>query len=175
MSSVFKGDTKNTKYFKFKLENENITYTIPQTVIDGSDTIQFVTSWYKQNIPGSTEPMVAYNYTDNPVVNINLKFHEDMWREANLDTDGYKDVINKFASLVYPSNNGQIIKPPYCLIYYDEYVYRGYFSNIRINQSGVVRNGYKTTCEISSTFNIIKKYAPIQSGVGSGFRTYFSN
>lgn len=174
LTSLF-SNTKNGQNFKFRLESENVTYSIPQSVVDGSDTVQFTSSWSKQNVSGSTEPMVAFNYVDNPTVNVNLKFHEDMWREAGLDTSGYQEVISKFAAMIYPGVKGQKITPPYSLVYIDEYVYRGFFTNIRINQYGVIRNGYKTSCEISSTFNIIKRYAPMQTGVGTGFRTYFSD
>ena len=166
-------DSINTKFFKFKLENEDKIYVIPQTINDGSDTIQFSANWSKLNLPGSTEPMVAFNYTDAPVTNVNLKFHEDMWQEANLDKSGYLDVINKFASLSYPGSKNQTIVPPYVMIYIDNYVYRGYFTNIRINQYGLIRNGYKIMCEISSAFTIIKRYAPIQLDVASKFRVYF--
>lgn len=165
-------NTLNTRFFKFKLEAEGTTYTIPQSVNDGSDVIQFQSNWTQTNISGSTEPNVAFNYVSAPTMNINLKFHEDMWRECGLKQSGYKNVINKFASMIYPSGKSTI-KPPYCLIYFDNFTYRGYFTSIRINQSGVMRNGYKTTCEISSTFVVIKKYAPTQLGVASGFRTYF--
>lgn len=167
-------ENENNRFFRFKLENENKIYVIPQTVNDGSDTIQFSTSWSKLNIPGSTEPMVAYNYTDAPVVNINLKFHEDMWKDAGLNVEGYSEVINKFASLAYPGSRGQVIIPPYVMVYIGTYVYRGYFSNIRINQSGLIRHGHKTICEISSSFTIIRRYAPVQLEVANKFRTYFT-
>lgn len=183
-------DYMKNNYFRFRVEGEGLTYTIPQTVVDGSDIIQFQSNWTKQNLPGSTEPMVAFNYVDAPSININLRFHEDMWREADMDPSGYLNVINKFASLIYPSEQGQIIKPPYCLVYINGYIYRGYFTSIRINQSGNLRREYKkssqnsdsskestkyykTTCEISSSFVIIKRTAPIQSGIAGGFRTYF--
>lgn len=167
-------DSLNTSYFKFRLESEGITYTIPQDVNDGSDIIQFQSNWTKENISGSTEPMVAFNYVDAPQVNINIKFHEDMWREAGLPISGYQTVISKFASMIYPGAQGEIIKPPYCRVYIGKYVYRGYFTSIRINQSGMIRRGYKTTCEISSTFTIIKTYSPKQSEISSGFRQYFT-
>ena len=160
-------------YFRFKLENENIIYTIPQNVNDGSDTVQFSTNWSKLNLPGSTEPMVAFNYTDAPTINVNLKFHEDMWQEAGLDRSGYLNTIAKFASLAYPGSQGQKIVPPYVLVYIDNYVYRGYFTSIRINQSGMIRNGYKTTCEISSSLVVIRRYAPTQLGVSNRFRVHF--
>ena len=168
---------ENTRFFKFKLENDlsNTIYIIPQTTVDGSDTIQFNVNWSRQNLPGSTEPMVAYNYTDAPTANINLKFHEDMWAECGLNISGYLDVINKFAALAYPSTQGSVIKPPYVMLYFNNYVYRGYFTSIRVNQSGVIRNGHKTTCEITSSFVIIKKYAPQQKGVANGFRLYFTD
>lgn len=165
-------------YFRFKLEGESKETVIPQTVNDGSDTVSFASSWSKQNLPGSTEPIVAFNYADAPTLNINLKFSEDMWREAGLPQKGYLEAINKFASLVYPSLDNSdkgTIKSPYCLVYIDRYVYRGYFTNIRINQSGVIRNGYKTTCEITSSFVIIKKSSPIQNEVGNNFRIYFGD
>lgn len=176
MASVITKDQLNSRYFKFRIEGDRIrTYKIPQSVTDGTDTVQFSANWSKQNIPGSTEPMVAFNYVDNPVININLKFHQDMWREAGLDVTEYQEIINVFASLIYPMDRGQKISPTYVLVYIDSYVYRGYFTNIRINQSGILRNGIRTSCEISSTFNIIKKYSPTQSGVAGGFRTYFGN
>lgn len=165
-------NTLNTRFFKFKQESTSKTYVIPQSVNDGSDVIQFQSNWSRLNIQGSTEPIVAFNYVDAPSININLKFHEDMWRECGLNQSGYKEVIDKFASMIYPSGK-TTIKPPYCFVYYDNFTYRGYFTNIRINQYGVMRNGYKTMCEINSTFTVIKRYAPTQSGIASGFRSYF--
>lgn len=172
---IMKKDDINTRYFKFRLETETSYYTIPQSVADGTDVITFSSNWTKQNIPGSTEPMVAFNYNDAPTLNINLKFHEDMWREAGLATTGYLEAINKFASIVYPGANGAIIKPPYVKFSYDLSTYRGYFTNIRINQSGPIRNGYRIYCEINGSFVVIRKYAPTQLGVKSGFRSYFGN
>lgn len=168
-------NSENTKYFKFRVEGDSTTYTIPQTVNDGSDTIQFQSNWTKTNLPGSTEPMVAFNYVDAPTVAVNIKFHEDMWREVGLAISGYRQVISKFVAMIYPGEQGQIIRPPYCIIEIADAVYRGYFTNIRVNQSGIVRNGYKTTCEISGNFTIIKKYRPIYSGVANNFRTYFND
>lgn len=167
---------ENTRWFRFKQEGEgNPIYTIPQTVVDGSDTISFQSNWTKENVQGSTEPMVAFNYVDAPQININLKFHEDMWREAQGSlNNSYIDVINKFASMIYPGENNQMLKSPYCLVYIGTYVYRGYFSSIRINQSGPFRNGYQVSCEINSTFVIIKKTSPKRLGVSDGFRTYFN-
>lgn len=169
-------DNQNTRFFKFRLESdsESKTSVIPQTVGDGSDVFQVASSWSKVNLPGSTEPMVAFNYVDAPTLTINIKFHEDMWREANLNPSGYLDVINKFISLSYPGASGQIIKPPYVIISFDNYTYRGYFTSIRINQSGVMRNGYKNMCEVSGSFIVIKKYAPKQLEIASGFRAYFN-
>lgn len=166
----------NTRFFKFKFEGEDGYFTIPQDVTDGSDTIQFSSNWTKQNLPGSTEPMVAFNYVDNPTININLKFHEDMFRDAgyNIGYNGeYRRVIGAFARMVYPSAKGAIITPPYVYIYMGQYVYRGYFTSIKINQYGIVRNGYKTSCDITGTFNIIKKTSPTQNGMFN-FRVYFS-
>lgn len=169
-------NVKDTRYFRFKLEDSNTTYTIPQTVVDGSDSIQVQTSWDKKNLPGSTEPMVAYNFTDAPVMGLNIKYHEDMFREAGLATGDYLNVTYQFLALAYPSASGQIIKPPYCYIYIDCAVYRGFFTNLRVTMSGVIRNGYKTQCEVGGSFTIIRKYAPIQTNLATkGFRTYFSN
>lgn len=173
---IIKKDDVNTRYFKFRLESESSYYTIPQSVTDGTDVISFSSNWVKQNIPGSTEPMVAFNYTDAPTLTINLKFHEDMWRDANMNTSGYMLAVNKFASLVYPGANGAIIKPPYVKFSYDMSTYRGYFTNVRITQSGPIRNGYRPYCEVVGSFVVIKKYAPTQAGVkGTGFRSYFGN
>ena len=172
--SVFIGNTTNTKYFSFQFDGEDTIYTIPQTLNDGSDTVQFSSNWTKLNLPGSTEPMVAFNFVDAPTVPIQLKFHEDMWREAGLNPSGYRNVINKFVSLIYPGENGEIIRPPYCMLYVNDAVYRGYFTSIRVNQYGIIRNGYKTSCEISASFTIIKRTAPKRLGVSNGFRVYFN-
>lgn len=165
-------------YFRFRFENDpnNICYTIPQSVTDGSDIIQFSSNWSEINLSGSTEPMVAFNYVNAPVVNINLKFQEDMWREVGetkLDAS-YEQVISAFASMIYPDEQGSVIKPPYCIVNFGNNIsYRGYFNNIRINQYGTMRNGHKTTCEISSTLHIIKKIAPRRKNITNGFRVYF--
>lgn len=172
---IIKKDDVNTRYFKFRLDDETTYVTIPQTITDGTDVISFSTNWTKQNLPGSTEPMVAFNYTDAPTLNINLKFHEDMWRDANLATSGYMTAINKFASLAYPGAKGSIISPPYVKFSYDQSTYRGYFTNIRINQSGPIRNGYRPYCEITGSFVVIRKYSPTQAGVKAGYRAYFGN
>lgn len=172
-----KNTSDHSAFFQFKLEDESTIYTIPQTVNDGSDTISFSSSWTKESLPGSTEPMVAFNYVDAPTIPINLKLHQDMWRAANLDENDYIKVVNKFVSMIYPGENGDIIKPPYCMIYVNNCIYRGYFSSIRVNQSGIMRNGVKVVCEINSSFTILKKTSPKQIGVGSditGYRVYFS-
>lgn len=166
----------STSFFRFNMEGSNKTYVIPQTVTDGTDVVQINSNWSKTNLPGSTEPMVAFNYVDSPTMNINLKFQEDMWREANLTSPTYLEVINAFTSMIYPKAENGIIKPPYCIVSIGNgTIYRGYFSNIRINQYGTMRNGYKTTCEIQSSFNIIKKTSPKQLDIeGYGFRAYFN-
>lgn len=167
-----------SSFFRFMIEGQNVSYIIPQNITDGSDTVQFSSNWSKMNLPGSTEPMVAFNYVDSPIVNINLKFQEDMWREVpNIPANSsYLNVISAFASMVYPSASGDVIKPPYCLVDLGNgTVYRGYFTNIRINQYGIMRNGYKISCEITSTLNIIKKTSPKQLDIGNGFRSYFAD
>lgn len=179
--------TNSYDYFKFRFENESKTYVIPQDVKDGSDVIQFQSNWTKENLQGSTEPIVAFNYVDAPQVNINIQFHADMWNEAGFDLQPniyptYEETINALASLVYPGGT-EYIEPPYCIISYGNYVYRGYFTNVRINQSGVIRevvtsdgatHSYKTLCELNSTFVIIKKTAPKRLALVKGFRTYFN-
>lgn len=185
-------DNDKFNFFRFKVEGENVQYIIPQSVRDGTDTINFTSNWESINLPGSTEPMVAFNYVNAPSINVNLKFHEDMWREIYADLSfwdnhsvvvtnlpSYTDVISKFASLIYPSVKNQTIKSPYCTIYFDGYIYRGYFTNIRINQSGIIRNGHKVECEITSSFTAIKRTSPTKLGVSgstsiNGFRSYFT-
>lgn len=178
MSSLIKEITGSSKFFRFRIEGENaLTYTIPQNVVDGSDVIQFQSSWTKENLPGSTEPMVAFNYVDSPTININLDFHEDMWREVEHigNITSYQSVICAFSSLVYPPVENNRIKSPYVILTMgDNMIYRGFFTNIRINQYGVMRNGYKTSCKINSNFTIIKKTAPERKDVVNGIRVYFS-
>lgn len=176
MAGQWLKETNNTKFFKFRLESETDACVIPQSVNDGSNTFQVSANWTKQNLPGSTEPMVAFNYTDAPTINFNLKFHQDMWRDAGLDIKGYQEAVNKFVSLAYPGAQGQIIKPPYCIVYDSGAVYRGYFTSIRVTQSGPIRDGLKVICEINSSFTVIRKYAVVQSTLASnGYKVYFSN
>ena len=66
--------------FNFSLLDEKTIWRIPSCcVTDGSDSLVINSSWSKTNIQGSTEALTAFNYTDNPNLNINLKFHEDSW------------------------------------------------------------------------------------------------
>lgn len=175
MAGMTVKETNNSKFFKFKLEG-GTTYTIPQGVNDGSNTFQVTTNWTKENLPGSTEPMVAFNFTDAPSINFNLRFHQDLWRDAGLDPKGYQEVANQFIALAYPGAEGQIIKPPYCIVNDGEATYRGFFTTIRVVQSGPVRDGVKVICEINSSFTVIRRYAPVQSGVGStGYKIYFGS
>lgn len=160
----------------FYLSTGDKTYVIPQIVSEGSDAISFSSSWTKVNLPGSTEPMVAFNYVDAPTLSINLKFHEDLWNDNGLGRGGYLEAISGFASVIYPSNNGDVINPPYCTISCgNSTTYRGYFTSTKINMTGVIRNGYRTTCEISGSFVVIKKSSPVKSGVANSYRTYFSS
>lgn len=169
---IIKRPLDGARYFSFKLENENEEWIIPNTTTEGSDGINFSTSWSTQNVQGSTEAMTAFNYVNNPTLSVNLKFHEDLFKEYQI-SHSYLETINKFASLAYPSENGTQIIPPYVKIYFNNYIYRGYFTSIKITQSGPLRNGYRIVCEITSQFTVVSKTAPRQSGISSSMPTYF--
>lgn len=174
--------------FKFQLvvsDGSEEQWWIPDcTVTDNSDTLTISTSWSKTNVLGSTEAITAFNYTDNPNININLKFQADSWRNKYF-SDGsklhsYSETISKLVSLAYPTEKGDRIIPPYVVISYADVVYRGYFSSVRCVQSGALKydadtdRWIKSTCEFSGTFVVTKKYSPKQSGVASDYKTYFN-
>lgn len=172
MATFIRKPSDGAKYFSFKLENENEEWIIPNTTVEGSDGINLSTSWSTQNVQGSTEAMTAFNHVNNPTLSVNLKFHEDLFREYQI-SHSYLETINKFASLAYPSEKNNKIVPPYVKIYFNNYIYRGFFTSIKITQSGPFRNGYRISCEISSQFTVVSKTAPRQSGVSSLFPKYF--
>lgn len=89
------------QYFKFKVENESTRYTIPISVTEGSDSFTVNSSWTKQNVQGSTEGMVAFNYVDNPTLNISIKFNEDICRELN-SSQSFEKIVSKLVALQYP-------------------------------------------------------------------------
>ena len=87
-------------YFKLKPPGEG-TWIIPVAPIEGSDSLNFTSSWSTVNVQGGTEAISAFNYTNNPTIPINLKFHEDLWRECNITSHTYEETIAKFASLQF--------------------------------------------------------------------------
>ena len=164
--------TFNAQYFKFKVENESTRYTIPISVTEGSDSFTVNSSWTKQNVQGSTEGMVAFNYVDNPTLNISIKFNEDICRELN-SSQSFEKIVSKLVALQYPGEKSGHIVAPYVWISYDNFAYRGYFSNLRVTLTGPYRNGHKTICEVTGTFNIVKKHSPTHSGVANDYRKYY--
>ena len=104
----------NTEFFRFKLPGES-TWTIPTVVSDGTDGITISSNWSTVNVQGSTEAMSAFNYVNNPTLNIQLYFHEDLWRDAAITDHTYEETIAKLASLQYPGGISSI-EPPYVTI-----------------------------------------------------------
>lgn len=161
--------------FTFKVQNENTKWVIPVTTVENTDGITISSNWTKQHLQGGTEPIVAFNYVDNPTITINLKFHEDLWREyPNYATGTYESAIAKLASLQYPSG-ANTIESPYVYIAFNNKAYRGYFQNMKITQSGPIRDGHRIVCDVSGSFVIVKSSSPQKSGVASGFNNYFAN
>lgn len=148
------------EFFKVKQEYTDIVYIIPNTTVDGTDTITFTSNWSKASVQGGTQPLVAFDNVENPQLQINLKFNEELCREFNTVCTSYQTIINGFAKLQYPISNGGKIKQPYCRISWDGKIYRGFFTNVRITTSGPYRlmNGkvqkYRSQCEISAQFTV---------------------
>lgn len=177
----------DVNFFKFKPENDKngTVYVIPNTTVE--DSLSFSSNWTTSNVQGSTEAISAFNYVSNPTLPINLKFNEDLWREYPNDLKiGYIETINGLASLQYPIETGGIIYPPYCRIEFNNKIFRGYFTNIKLTESGPFRrsvdrfgrvsngNLHRTHCEFNATFIIVKKNAsPTRVGVASQLNNYF--
>lgn len=164
----------SSQFFKFRVAGE--TWTIPVTPVENSDSLNFSSNWSTVNVQGSTEAMSAFNYVNNPTLPINLKFHEDLWREYNL-SHTYEETIAKLASLQYPgaqyNQDSSTIEAPYIFISYKGYTFRGYFTSMRITESGPIRNGHNVLCEISAQFTIVKSTSPTREGVASMLKTTF--
>lgn len=145
------------QFFKVKPEYGDTTIEVPNTTVDGSDTITLSSKWSMANVQGGTQSLVAYENVDNPNIPIQLKFSEDLCREFGKN---YKNIINNFAKIQYPVEVNNKIKPPYCKIEWDGKVYRGYFTNVRITLSGpYLGKGkeYRSQCEISAQFVLSPK------------------
>nr|CAI9751274.1 hypothetical protein DGKKSRWO_DGKKSRWO_CDS_0014 [uncultured phage]CAI9752124.1 hypothetical protein CVNMHQAP_CVNMHQAP_CDS_0014 [uncultured phage] len=165
----------NNSFFTFKVETENKKWVIPIIPNEGSDSINIQANWTTQNVQGSTEAIAAFNYVNNPTLTINLKFHEDLWRTYKYKvTDTYDKTVSKLASLPYPGGTS-IIQPPYVKISYADTVYRGYFTSMRITQSGPMRDGHRVITEISAQFIVSKSSSPNKNGVAGNYKTYFGS
>lgn len=176
----------DVNFFKFKPENESVVYTIPNTT--NEDSLSFTSNWTTSNVQGSTEAVTAFNYVSNPTIPINLKFCEDLWREYPNDlTIDYVKTINGLASLQYPVVKGSTIYPPYCRIEFNGKVFRGYFTNIKltesgpfrrsVNKNGVISNNtmHRTHCDFTASFVVVKSSsAPTRSGIANSLNNYFS-
>ena len=165
---------KEINYFQFKVAGESETWSIPVTVVEGSTSINMSATWDKVNVQGSTEAMSAFNYVDNPTIPINLKIHEDLWREYNLKHT-YLETISKFASLIYPGDNYGTLSAPYVYIFFDGYGFRGYFSSLKVTPTGPLRDGYRVACDISGSFIVVKSTAPTKSGIANSLMQHFRN
>lgn len=134
-------------------------FTIPCTVLDGTDAIQLQSRWTTVDVQGGTQSLVAYENVQNPTVPIQIKFNQDLCREFSGTVSSYESIIRGFANIQYPVEDSGKIKPPYCKISWDGKTCRGYFTNIRITLSGPYKRGfnYKSECEISANFTISPK------------------
>lgn len=178
---------KDINFFKFNLEESGEgTYVVPNTTTENTDSISFTSNWTTVNIQGSTEAVSAFNYVNNPTIPINLKFSEDMWREypEDLKNHTYEETVAMMAALQYPIESGSKILPPYCKIHFNGYIYRGYFTNVRITESGPFRTtradgsktvSHRTICEFNGQFTIVKKSnSPSRRNIASAaYKTYF--
>lgn len=170
---------KDINFFKFRVNGT--TYTVPTTTTEGSDSFSLTSSWSTVNLQGGTEAISAFNYVNNPTIPINLKFNEDLWREPeciNQLNVSYEKLISIMASLQYPIESSGKILPPYCTIEYNGNIFRGYFTNVRLTQSGPFRqNGsskpYRTVCDFTGQFTVVKSSAPTRSGVANSIKTYY--
>lgn len=167
------------EFFSFRVEGES-SWKVPVTTSnDDGDKINLGATWSTTYVQGSTEAIVAFDHTNNPSININLKFHEDLWREYP-QAHSYEDTISKLASLVYPNDTNGSIEPPYVTISYNSAIYRGYFTSLNISQTGPLRHSsttgktYRVVCTVTGNFVVSKKNsAPTRTSVASSFKTNF--
>lgn len=162
----------SNEFFQFKVPGES-TWTVPTIVAEKSDSINFSTSWSTVNVQGSTEAMSAFEYTGNPTIPISLTFHEDLWREFNITSHTYEETISKLASLMYPGESNGTISAPYVILYFKGFIFRGYFTSMRVTTYGPMRNGHNVMCDISAQFTVVKSSSPSRSGVRDSFKTTF--
>lgn len=160
----------SSQFFQFRVPGES-TWVIPAPPVENSDSFNLTSSWSTVNVQGSTEAMSAFNYVNNPTIPINLRFHEDLWYEYDMDHT-YEQTIAKLASLQYPGGTSTIT-PPYVFISFNRHVYRGYFTSMRITQTGPIRNGHRIMCEVSAQFTVVKTTAPTKSGVENSFKNTY--
>lgn len=161
MASSYLNGAKR-QFFTVKSENNSsLSITVPSTTIDGTDTITISSTWSTASVQGGTQNLVAYDKVDNPSFTVQLKFSKDLCSEFNLN---YVNIIKNFAKIQYPVEVDNKIKPPYCKISWDGKVYRGYFTNVRITQSGPYMTGrdgvvdkYRSQCEIAAQFVLSPK------------------
>ena len=171
--------------FEFKVENENVTWRIPVT--NTSNSISINSNWSKQNLQGSTEAISAFNYTDNPSITITLRFHEDLINEykeylPSGNNRNYLKICYKLSSLVYPITiQNTEIRAPYVMVYYNNQVYRGYFTSVKLDFDGPIRGetangkGYQPVCNFIGSFTVVKRFSPVYSGVAYNMFNYFND
>lgn len=160
----------SSQFFQFRVVGEE-TWTIPAPVVENSDSINITSNWSNMNVQGSTEGMSAFNYVNNPTIPLTIKFHEDLWREYN-PGHTYEETIAKLASLQYPGGTSTI-EPPYVILSWSGYTFRGFITSVRITQSGPMRNGHRVFCEVGLQFTVVKSTSPSRSEIASSFKTTF--
>lgn len=158
-------------FFTISPEGNGSKIIIPTTTKDGSDTLTLASNWSQQNVQGGTQSLVAYNYVENPSMNINLTFNADLCREFQGQCSSYENIINNIGKIVYPAESSGKIVPPYCRINWDGKTYRGYFTNVRITLTGpykATKNGrqsYRSECEVTGQFIVSPKTSIRRSNI----------
>lgn len=166
------------KPFIFKAAGDNEQWVIPLVPDESSDAITISSNWSSTNVQGGTAPVVAFENVNNPVVNINLKIHADLFRSLkgesynNIKYRTYTETITKFLSLIYPNNNSaddSFIVSPYIKVEWNSFVYRGYLTNVRVTQSGNIipdvnddgtNINMRAVTQISGQLNVVKSSSP---------------
>lgn len=179
-------------FFSFRCENESDIWYIPVLISEGSNSISISSSWDKQNIMGTTMGMSAFNYVDNPSYNIEFTFTEDLFWEYNtvnglINNHSYIQTVSKLASLQYPTTGtNNTISQPYIKISFDYQVFRGYFTSVKITQSGMlkssdrlgndtVNNYHRTTCLFSGNFVVAPRAGITRNDVANNLINSFGS
>jgi hypothetical protein len=95
-----------TCYIRNMITDETITFeTLPDSVSES-----FSASWSPHEVLGRSAPYYNYSGNDARSVSYSIKLYKDALADKFLTT------VRQLESLVYPSYNGIVAKPPFCYV-----------------------------------------------------------